>query len=307
MTDDNEYAPSAMLDIRGSAEARGKGPRGRGIWISFNRHSTIDVENAVLVEQAQRAGFGWLCAKIGDDGRSTRWLGRGVDLIRRCKDAGLGIFTWNYSKPGTWQTQAAAIAQVIADGSEGHVIDAETEWEWVPNTVDHEFSQVDRRADAVAFADRLRTLVGDAWLAHAPIWRPQSHQGFPFAEFGARVDAVLPQAYWCAAGQNVASFCARLEDAWRALATAHPEAVPMLMPIGLTYGAGDQAGDLWTSDPRSVRLTEDDLRAFSARYPTCSFFSWDVATSTFWQTMNALRDERAPDTVPAPPSVPDPS
>lgn len=266
-------------------------PTGTGLWITWNSSHTIDATNEYLVERAVAMGVSWICAKIGDDGRSTRWLKRGADLIARCLDASVGLYTWNYSRPDTWPNEAVAIAQTIAMGSLGHVIDAETEWEYVHSSIAH-FSSSDRRPAASAFMARLRSELGDTFLAHAPIWRPQSHVGFPYEEFGSRCDAVMPQFYWTATRSTAKAFCAVADNSWAEFLEAHPDAAKAIMPIGITYGAGDG----W--DAFVGALSADDVVAFRDRYPTHSFFSWDAAGHTFWSAL-----DRGRPTEPAPPDL----
>ena len=287
-------------------------PRGIGMWLAFNARATTAVENAVIVEQAKRAGLGWLAIKLGDGGRSTRWLSRGPDLVRRLRDAGIGAYTWTYSRPGSWPFEADEIARVLTAGdSDGHIIDAELEWEGV--VAGH-----DTRPSASAFMSRLRAAVGDAFLAHAPIWLPHAHPTFPYREFGERADAVLPQFYWTAAKRTVLDFCTHADAAWAELRAHDPGAAPAVWPIGITYGAGD-GWDLWTTEPGAVRLTAEDLDAFLQRYRDVpvSLFSWEAANAAAWGVLNGYADasrlagegelERLPDTLPAPPEEREPS
>lgn len=265
-------------------------PTGAGVWISWNGAKTKDASNADLVAQAVKSGLGWLAVKSGNDGRSTRWLGRGADLIARAHDAGIQVFTWNYSTPDTWPTQVEHVAQVLAQGVDGHIIDAEQEFEYAPGAAG--FSQVDRRPAARAFMAALRARVGaDAWIAHAPLWRPQSHRGFPYAEFGAACDAVLPQAYWTAAGQPASAFCAHLDACWAELLAQLPAHTRVVMPIGITYGRGD-GWDAWTTAPSAIPIDPTSLNFFLDRYPVSSLFSWDAANACVWPTLERRAETR---------------
>lgn len=264
-------------------------PLGVGMQISWNSPKTTAVENDVLVAQAKRAGLTWLAAKIGNNGESEIWQDRGYDLISRCRDAGIALYTWNFSYPGSWRMQVGAIAHAIELGSRGHIIDAEEAWEWVPGeSRPPQFSATDQRPAAAMFMAALRARVGDVWLAHEPIWRPQSHPCFPWDEFGAQTDAVLPQYYWPSANQTALSFCQRGEDAWKMFAAVHPKSAPAIWPVGPTYGAGDG----WDHFPG--RLTEEDLEVFILRYADrpVLLFSWDAANAATWNLLNRWQDIR---------------
>lgn len=263
------------------------GPSGAGLWLSFNGPATTGVAPAAIMERAQAYGVAWLAVKAGSGSESTRWLAHGAEFIACARRAGIGLYTWHYSYPGSWPSEADMIARLISQGVDGHVIDAELEWEWVPGA--QGFSPIDRRPAAAAFMAAVRARVPDAFIAHAPIWRPQSHPTFPYVEFNERCDAVMPQMYWTAANQSAMSFCARADDVWRTWAAEHTTAVRPIMPIGITYGAGDG----WDDYP--YRLTAEDVTAFINRYPTCSLFSWDAANARAWSALMMRRPTQPAD------------
>lgn len=267
-------------------------PTGIGMWIAWNGPATTSLTPTMIAEQARARGLSWLAIKTGAASEGTRWLAHGAELIARCHDAGIKVYGWLYSMPGSWQDEVAHVARVLGQGADGYVLDAETEWEWAPG-VEH-FSPIDRRPTAAAYMAALRARVGeDAFIAHAPIWRPQSHERFPYVEFGERCSAVMPQFYWAAAGQSATTFCSRADDAWRTFAAAHASAAKPVLPIGITYGAGDG----WDNFPG--RLTAEDVTAFVDRYPVCSLFSWDAASKEAWRALRMLAP--APDAEPTSP------
>lgn len=68
-------------------------------------------------------------------------------------------------------------------GADGHVFDAESEYEGHAQQATQMLSQVRRHTP-------------NAFLAYAPFPIISYHPNLPFIEFGAQCDAVMPSTYW---------------------------------------------------------------------------------------------------------------
>jgi hypothetical protein len=208
-------------------------PKGTGIWVAFfGAADGGDIDK--IVAKCQKYGIGWL----------------------------------NYSIPSTWLFQVQHIATCFQDGVDGHIIDAEMEWEHA-----HGYSDHDTQPEAKNFIDALRAHLGDsAFLAHAPIAFPTWHASYPYHEFD-RLDASMPQVYWTEHDTLGAA---------RTIATVDSQFLSLgikqtIMPIGVTYGKGTGYGH------PPGEITSDDVKYFIDHYPgPKSFYSYEASMAPFW-------------------------
>ncbi|MGZ6096095.1 MAG: hypothetical protein ACXWUG_28900, partial [Polyangiales bacterium] len=137
-----------------------------------------------------------------------------------------------------------------------------------------------QRSTALRYMAALDKALPDVFVADAPWAYPHYHPGFPFAEFGTRVNARMPQAYWTEFDNRGARYhLPRIDADWSSLKLASPKPV---CPIGVTYGQGHP------SKPPG-KLTLDDVRFFLDRYPGApvSFYSLEAARP---EVLQLLRD-----------------
>lgn len=181
---------------------------GLGIWI-WELGKCEGGSVAAIVAKAKKAGVSWLAVKCGEessDGQVTRALVEGLVA------GGIRPVVWWYCRPEKFASQIAMLVALKALGVTAFLMDAEAEWD-VP----------DQKAEASTFAKELRAALGDdVFLADAPWARPLSHGGFfPYAEFGAVMNARMPQAYWElaeVAGEPFASFMPAVDAQWAKVA-----------------------------------------------------------------------------------------
>jgi len=266
-------------------------PKGLGLWIWILRHCN-DGEPGEIVDRCKRSGVSWVTIKSGDsdaNGQVTRGL---VEALRA---GGLGVYTWNYSIPGTCDRQIAQIDRLYTDvGVDGHFLDAEIEWE----------QHGDRRAEARDFMRRLRGVIGsDRWLAHAPWWLPTAHPTYPWAEFGEATDAQCPQVYWTMlppeqSGRWMIDYS---EVGWERLAKGTPGAVSLRSPIGSVFHGDHRNG---VKNGQIVR--PEDVEFFLARcethareVPFWSLYSYDACPPEIWAHLESRVPARSPPTSPS--------
>jgi len=241
-----------------------------GMWIAFIGNAEGGDPDRI-VARCLSAGIKWLAVKSGDSDRNKAWSLAAQRLVKKAHDAGLKIYTWNYSVPGTWRRQILQIESVFADGVDGHIVDAELEWE----------TGGDHHADAQAFVDALKIHFPDKWLAHAPFAWCSYHPSWPYAQF-AKLNAVCPQAYWTEHDDHGAlATCAQVDAEW-----AKMQGQPSFQPIGVTYGAGTG----WGKPPGAFHGS--DLLQFLAHYQKCdalSLYSMEAAMPECWSTLEGLQ------------------
>lgn len=255
-------------------------PSGIGLWIvNVGGRAVSDV-----VARAKRAGLGWIAPRVGDTTRNAGWIARGKQLVQACRAEGIGVYPWMYVRPGaavdlelrhlelTWQLEQP----------DGLILDAELEWE----------TSRGGRADAARLMASLRAALGeDPFIAHAPFAWCKSHPTFPYAEFGARCQAVMPQAYWSYRGA-AAQELPGVDAQWALMRQQVPEAVPALMPIGVTYGS--ELAGTGEPNPPTHPLTRADVDLFLQRYGSgASLYSWDAAKQEVWDLLDSYAAARA--------------
>lgn len=250
---------------------------GLGIWI-WALPQCEGGDPRAIAAKAKRCGVSWVCVKAGEKSRDAQFT---PALVAALRTEGIECAAWWYSHPSSVDSELAYLRVLVERCGVRHlVLDAEEPWEREPN----DWSKVrDWRAEAAAFATRLRETVGpDVFLADAPWARPRSHGGpFPYAQFGAVMDARMPQFYWELAeaeGEPYAHFIAQADEQWASI-TASTPGVPVC-PIGSLVDA---------KGVRHAPLSE--LAAFLDRYaarPAVSLWSWQHLNAAEW----ALLEQR---------------
>jgi len=237
-------------------------PSGIGGWIAFRqRIGTAAAAAALAIE----LGCAWVAPRAGAGGindpaflpppakRGDREALKAAICaeIKAYHDAGLLVFPWLYSRPGSWRAEVEAFALLVECGADGIIIDAEIEWG------NHE-------SDAVAYGRALRLALGDTWIADAPWPWIRSHPEYPERAFAAFVDARLPQDYWCEINRAGArADVARQQAEWSSV-FADPkrtaDELDPIWPVACTYGRAEliHAG----APPCPGEMVPDDLDWF---------------------------------------------
>lgn len=248
---------------------------GLGIWI-WDLPQCEGGDLRAIAAKAKRCGISWVCVKAGEKSLDAQFT---PALVAALRTEGIECAAWWYSHPSSVDSELAYLRVLVERCGVRHlVLDAEEPWEREPN----DWSTVrDWRAQAAAFAARLREAVGpDVFLADAPWARPRSHGGpFPYAQFGAVMDARMPQFYWHLAaveGEPYAHFVATADAQWAETAPGS-----LVCPIGSCV------------DAQGVRHAPvSELAAFLDRYAdraACSLWSWQHLNAAEW----ALLAQRA--------------
>jgi|ERR1700722_3819193 len=249
-----------------------------------------------IVQKCKAAGIKWIVAKSGDSSRYSNWTTAHLqEVIQICHNNGLLFGTWNYSIPTTTQAQITQIQSLFKDGVDLHLIDAEIEFQTIPNA-----NEV-----AETFMQELRAAVGnDVFIGHAPFSIVNYHPSFPYAGFGKYVDAVCDQAYWTEFNWTVQKTISLSDEAWANFNKANPDAAKPRFPIGVSYGQG------YPGVPGPLNAV--DIQTFMTHYSGTpfSFYSYDAAFPLFWETLTAantpvpipaVEQPVAPPAAPVPP------
>lgn len=233
---------------------------GLGIWIwEWDACEGGDIDKILACCKAW--GVSWLAVKCGEKTANSQVTPARVAELRA---GGVECAAWWYSHPSSADAEVAYLTDVVTRCGVRHLIlDAEEPWEREP---DDWTKPRDWRREASVFARSLRAAVGpDVFLADAPWARPKSHGGrFPYAEFGAVMNARMPQFYWELAevgGESIGHFLATADLQWAETAPGS-----IVCPAGSCVDAqGAKHCDV------------SELALFLARYsarPAVSIWSW---------------------------------
>jgi len=242
---------------------------GPGLWVAFHKL----VSYPKLLDRMVANGFKWLAVRSGDGGgRDGGWSRqKAVETAKACQEKGITLYTWHYSRPGRANQEVKHIQECLEDGASGHFMDAEAEWSG-------------HQADAVRFGEKLRAVLPDAFIAHAPFGFGTLHGDWPYKEFAAFCDEVHPQMYWteCRYGKYDERFEKEL-DAWdeannfrTGLLAKYLPGPVTYCPIGVTYGKDcPTLTGVAKKPPGSLSLS--DLETFVRRYQHAP--SWSLYTA----------------------------
>lgn len=245
-------------------------PSGLGVWVAFHGMAKRPLGKwGPTVLNMKQLGFDWVAIRAGQGGsRQGDFLQRDLtEVAEACKDHGVRLLTWTYSYPEHYQKEAELIATLIEQGSQGHIIDGEYEWE-LP---------VDRKVKALNFGERLRKLVGyETYIAHSPLAYRNYHP-YPYTEFNTWVDQIMPQTYWTELVRgNYDEQFVKMLDSWDSPPYTNNDP-NFVAPIGVTYGHAE----INSATKPPGFFFERDLDRFLGRYKgkkTLSLYSWEASS-----------------------------
>lgn len=257
-------------------------PHGLGIWVAFAGQAG---GHESIATKLHEIGARWVAPRAGEGSfRDRHWQPKTArEHVRRYHDAGLLVYPWIYSRPSSWRAEVAVFRQLVDEGADGVIIDAEVPWDR------------GQKVTALRFMEALDKDLPGVFIADAPWAYPHFHPGFPFAEFATRVNARMPQAYWSEIDNRGARYhLPRIDEGWAKLHAANPKSVRPVWPIGVTYGREHP------SRPPGV-FNPADLEFFLDRYPAIpvSLYSYEAAREP---ALQVLRSRAKPVTPPRGPS-----
>jgi hypothetical protein len=277
---------------------------GKGIWI----WKIFQCENGnadAIVARARAARFTHVIVKIcdGDDPYNlwkdgSQWRDYALELIPKLSNAGIAVWGWNFiygdppprdqGKPKYWELEAQGnvkrINQLRPLGLQGFVIDAEKEYETIP----------DRWNKAAAYMKILRDQAPDLPLALASWKQPLQHGSFTWVQFRSKIDLDMPQVYWLGAHNPAAQLqlssqqfsamqpklpyvpagAAFVQGGWRPT----PQEIGDFLNQAVALGV--PAANLWTWDYLGLRGGEAYNPShwnFTAEWDAVANFSWPTA------------------------------
>ena len=191
-----------------------------------------------IIKKLTDNDFSYVLIKIGD-GNALYPGGQSQltrDMVDACHAAGLKVYSWSYVYGADPSREGDLVLYAVEQlGVDGHVFDAEIEYERLPNP----------SAAAETMLQVVRTKYPDFFLAHAPFPIIDYHTAFPYATFGKYCDAVMPQVYWNDIGVSVSDMIAEMFQQWSKwqdnwTASGHGDSVKPIVPLGMSYDITDR-------------------------------------------------------------------
>jgi hypothetical protein len=220
-----------------------------------------------IAAKARASGFSWLILHEYMSATVTSAL----------QAAGFWVGYSFYSVPGEVETahQIDQAKRALDAGVNGICVDAEEFWERLPDG-----RPGWRGTEAEHFALKLRTAIGDTWLANDGAWQwPRSHPQYPDVEFAQWVDAAMPERYWTEFSPHV-SYDKAIRESELQWAT-YPDVLRYrsTIPIGSCYGIN---GELPAGHQP---LALPDLENFMGRYATAALWDWMHCPKVAWELL----------------------
>lgn len=171
-------------------------PFGKGMWI-WSIYSCLGGDVDAIIAKMKAYDLSYVILKAGDGegtweiDKSTSDIARlnipqyNSEIIRKFHEAGIKVYSWSFIYGDNPNREANIASWAINQGADGHVFDAETQYEHLSNP----------EAAAEQMLQALRQLNPDAFIAHSPMPIIDYHTRFPYRVFGKYCDAVMPQVY----------------------------------------------------------------------------------------------------------------
>ncbi|MBL6633151.1 MAG: peptidoglycan-binding protein [Thermoleophilia bacterium] len=159
--------------------------RGVGMWIWYVKRSEPTLQR--IIDRAKRHGVRTVHVKSGDGTNYWRQFDQAVGPL---KAAGLRVCAWQYVRGTRPEVEAAVAARAVRAGADCFVVDAEIEFERIPQ----------RYQRATRYMRSLRARVGTAYpIGLTTFPYVDLHGRFPYSAFLSGPNAAqftMPQVYW---------------------------------------------------------------------------------------------------------------
>lgn len=258
-------------------------PFGKGVWI-WRLSECCGGNLKLTIDKCKQNDISYVLIKCGD-GENT-WPQFTKEVVEAFRSQGVKVYSWSYVY-GKNPIREASIAMWALDkGVDGHVFDAEAEYEKIP----------DPAGTAKTMLEYIRNHTNDAgvkpyekvFLAHAPFPVIDYHQKFPYIEFGKYCDAVMPQMYWGTMKrdpENIIMWTYQQWSKWEATwkGQGHGDSVKPIIPIGQAY---DNAQTNYSLKAGDIKRFIDGV----AGYMSVNFWSFQhILRADCWEAIRTAQ------------------
>lgn len=258
-------------------------PFGKGMWI-WKIPSCLNGDINAIITKCKTYDVSYVLVKSGDG--ENIWSQLTADVVKKFHDAGLKIYSWSYVYGDKPLQEAQVALHSLSLGVDGHVFDAEGEYERAINNAQA----------AETMLTTVRAKYPDVFLAHAPFPIIDYHKSFPYVTFGKYCDAVMPQIYFGTMQRSVKDAISatytnfkKWQDTWSN--EGHDDSVKPLIPISQAY-------DVMNATPPYI-LTPADILSFCSimkAYKSINFWSFQhIVRDDCWEAIRAADVDKPTD------------
>lgn len=255
-------------------------PYGKGLWV-WRISECLDGNIDTIIKKCKDFDISYLIIKGGDG--EKLWDQLTPDIVARIQSAGIKVYSWSYNYGLNPLAEAYVAIKCLDMGVDGHVFDAESEYEHLVNNAHA----------AEVMLQAVRAKHSDKFLAHAPFPIIDFHKGFPYLTFGKYCDAVMPQVYYgnwtdTKIQQSPTKGIlwmydnfVRWHQSW--IDSGHEESVKPIIPIGQAY---DNPQTKYVLKPADINAFINTVKG----YKSVNFWSFQhILRNDCWE---ALRDAK---------------
>jgi hypothetical protein len=277
---------------------------GKGVWIlrvwNIENGEVVGYKDPTeIINNLQSANIGWVIIKCGDgrflwENEPKNAIGWVSDAISEFHAAGIKVFGWDfvYGAHGAGPVgtggdplEEAEVANSILNipGIDGLVINAETDY-------DATSEETSKREQATQYMLSIRESHPEAFIAYNTFARINSHQYFPYVQFGMYCDAVMPMAYWKDRPTSPTNEVDIMHQQWKEKYEAWQDtpnryAIKPIIPVGQS-----------SNDPGTVYCSGSEIIEFCNAlsdygYADMSIYRYDKFTDEAWDAYSTCFGE----------------
>ncbi|MDB6029348.1 MAG: hypothetical protein JWM68_5571 [Verrucomicrobiales bacterium] len=237
-----------------------------------NVPSVTNVASLMSYEKSQ--GMYFIVIKSGEGSTNFPTAGQQLttSVINAAHTAGLKVFGYTRSYGVNINGEIAIATNIMNNGADGYIIDAEIEWETLSSNA----------TKATNLLQGIKNVFPNRFLGHAPSMYISLHSSFPYKTFGLLCDAVMPQAYWHEFGISSTQCAADLDTEWNnfynGLSPAWSGAIKPIAPVGQGWN-----GVTTTEIDNFYDAVKNSANPASpGGYQGMSWWRSDLHTATMW-------------------------
>ena len=267
------------------------------VWEVDNGNVVVYKDPSAVINRLRSAGIEWVIIKCGDgrfpwENEPKNAIGWVSDAISEFHEAGIKVFGWHFvygthgvSAYGGDPLEEAEVAKRILDiaGIDGLVVNAEEEY-------DATSEETSKREQATQYMLSIRESHPEAFIAYNTFARINSHEYFPYVQFGKYCDAVMPMAYWKDRPTSPTNEVEIMNQQWTEKYEAWQD-TPNRYSIKPIIPVGQSSNDPGTVYSLGSEIIEFCNTLYDYGYTDMSIYRYDKFTDEAWDAYSTCFGE----------------